>query len=49
MFSDIARQTAIMGRDEAGGIRALARHRGPLRTLLRKVSGRMIGEIDNGL
>lgn len=48
MFSDIAGYTAIMGRDEARALRALAEHRALLRTLLPKFNGRMIGEIGDG-
>jgi adenylate cyclase len=48
MFSDIAGYTAIMGRDEARALRALAEHRALLRTLLSKFNGRMIGEIGDG-
>jgi adenylate cyclase len=48
MFSDIAGYTAIMGRDEARAMDALAEHRALLRTLLPKFNGRMIGEIGDG-
>jgi len=48
MFSDIAGYTAIMGRDEARAMHALAEHRALLRTLLPKFNGRMIGEIGDG-
>jgi adenylate cyclase len=48
MFSDIAGYTAIMGRDEARAMRALAEHRALLRTLLPKFDGRMLGEIGDG-
>jgi TolB-like protein/class 3 adenylate cyclase/Tfp pilus assembly protein PilF len=48
MFSDIAGYTAIMGRDEARAMRALAEHRALLRMLLPKFEGRMLGEIGDG-
>ena len=48
MFSDIVGYTAIMGRDEQKGVRALAAHRALLRTLLPKFNGRMLGEIGDG-
>src|ERR1700674_700007 len=48
MFSDIAGYTAIMGRDEARAMRALAEHRALLRMLLQKFDGRMLGEIGDG-
>jgi len=48
MFSDIAGYTAIMGRDEQAALRALDAHRGTLRSLLPKFSGRLIGEIGDG-
>ena len=48
MFSDIAGYTAIMGRDEARAMRALAEHRALLRMLLPKFNGRMLGEIGDG-
>jgi adenylate cyclase len=48
MFSDIVGYTAIMGRDEQEGIRALAAHRALLRSLLPKFNGRMLGEIGDG-
>ncbi len=48
MFSDIAGYTAIMGRDEARAMRALAEHRALLRMLLPKFGGRMLGEIGDG-
>src|ERR1700758_5472674 len=48
MFSDIAGYTAIMGRDEAQAMRALAEHRELLRALLPKFNGRMLGEIGDG-
>ena len=48
MFSDIARYTAIMGRDEQEALRALDAHRGVLRTVLPKFNGRLVGEIGDG-
>ena len=48
MFSDIAGYTAIMGRDEARAMQALAEHRALLRMLLPKFNGRMLGEIGDG-
>ena len=48
MFSDIAGYTAIMGRDEAHAMRAVAEHRALLRTFLPKFNGRMIDEIGDG-
>src|SRR5262249_55928756 len=48
MFSDVAGYTAIMGRDEPQGLRALEAHRELLRTLLPKFNGRMAGEIGDG-
>jgi len=48
MFSDIVGYTAIMGRDEQKGVRALAAHRALLRSLLPKFNGRMLGEIGDG-
>ncbi len=48
MFSDIAGYTAIMGRDEALAMRALAEHRALLRMLLPQFDGRMLGEIGDG-
>jgi class 3 adenylate cyclase len=48
MFSDIAGYTAIMGRDEPQGIRALAAHRQLLRSRLPTFNGRMLGEIGDG-
>ncbi len=48
MFSDIAGYTAIMGRDEARAMRALAEHRALLRMLLPTFNGRMLGEIGDG-
>lgn len=48
MFSDIAGYTQIMGRDEPQAIRALARHREILRTLLPNFNGKLIGEIGDG-
>ena len=48
MFSDIVGYTAMMGRDEQKGVRALAAHREQLRTLLPGFNGRMLGEIGDG-
>jgi class 3 adenylate cyclase/Tol biopolymer transport system component len=48
MFSDVVGYTAIMGRDEGEGLRALAAHRELLRSLLPKFNGRIVGEIGDG-
>lgn len=48
MFSDIAGYTAIMGRDEAQAMQALAEHRELLRALLPRFNGRMLGESGDG-
>jgi class 3 adenylate cyclase/Tol biopolymer transport system component len=48
MFSDVVGYTAIMGRDEDEGLRALAAHRELLRTLLPNFNGRIVGEIGDG-
>jgi adenylate cyclase len=48
MFSDIVGYTAIMGRDEREGLRAVREHRAHLREVLPKFNGRLIGEIGDG-
>ncbi len=48
MFSDVVGYTAIMGRDEGEGLRALREHRAHLRALLPRFNGRLIGEIGDG-
>jgi adenylate cyclase len=48
MFSDIVGYTAIMGRDEHEGLRAVREHREHLRTMLPRFNGRLIGEIGDG-
>ena len=48
MFSDVVGYTAIMGRDEREGVRAIAEHRANLRSLLPRFNGRLIGEIGDG-
>src|SRR5580692_3532824 len=48
MFSDIVGYTAIMGRDEQKGVRALAEHRAQLRSLLPKFNGSIRGEVGDG-
>ena len=48
MFSDIAGYTAIMGRDEREGLRAVRDHRAHLRAVLPRFNGRLIGEIGDG-
>ena len=48
MFSDVVGYTAIMGRDEQQGVRAIAEHRAKLRSLLPRFNGRLIGEIGDG-
>ena len=48
MFSDIAGYTAIMGRDEQEGVRAVAAHNELLRTLIPKFNGRILSEAGDG-
>src|SRR5208282_6309669 len=48
MFSDIVGYTAIMGRDEREGLRAVREHRAYLRAVLPQFNGRLIGEIGDG-
>ena len=48
MFSDIVGYTAIMGRDEREGLRAVREHREHLRAVLPQFNGRLIGEIGDG-
>jgi len=48
MFSDIVGYTAIMGRDEHAGLRAVREHRAHLRAVLPRFNGRLIGEIGDG-
>jgi adenylate cyclase len=48
MFSDVVGYTAIMGRDEGKGVRAIADHRERLRALLPRFNGRLTGEIGDG-
>jgi class 3 adenylate cyclase len=48
MFSDVVGYTAIMGRDEAKGVKAIADHRAHLRTLLPRFNGQVVGEIGDG-
>jgi adenylate cyclase len=48
MFSDVVGYTAIMGRDEREGLRAVREHRAHLRAVLPKFNGRLIGEIGDG-
>jgi adenylate cyclase len=48
MFSDIVGYTAIMGRDEREGLRAVREHREHLRSVLPQFNGRLIGEIGDG-
>ena len=48
MFSDIVGYTAIMGRDEREGMRAVREHRAYLRAVLPQFNGRLIGEIGDG-
>jgi len=48
MFSDIVGYTALMGRDEREGLRAVHEHRAHLRALLPQFNGRLIGEIGDG-
>lgn len=48
MFSDIVGYTAIMGRDEREGLRAVREHRAHLRAVLPQFNGRLIGEIGDG-
>ena len=48
MFSDIVGYTAIMGRDEREGLRAVREHREHLRAVLPLFNGRLIGEIGDG-
>jgi len=48
MFSDIVGYTAIMGRDEREGLRAVREHREHLREVLPRFNGRLIGEIGDG-
>ena len=48
MFSDIVGYTAIMGRDEREGLRAVREHRTHLRAVLPQFNGRLIGEIGDG-
>jgi adenylate cyclase len=45
MFSDIVGYTALMGRDERQGLRAVREH---LRSVLPRFNGRLIGEIGDG-
>ncbi len=48
MFSDVVGYTAIMGRDERKGLRAVRCHREHLRAVLPQLNGRLIGEIGDG-
>ena len=48
MFSDIVGYTAIMGRDEREGLRAVGEHRAHLRAMLPRFNGRLIGEVGDG-
>jgi adenylate cyclase len=48
MFSDVVGYTAIMGRDEREGLRAVREHREHLRAVLPQFNGRLIGEIGDG-
>ena len=48
MFSDIVGYTALMGRDEREGLRAVSEHREHLRAVLPRFNGRLIGEIGDG-
>ena len=48
MFSDIVGYTALMGRDEHEGLRAVREHRAHLRAVLPQFNGRLIGEIGDG-
>jgi adenylate cyclase len=48
MFSDVVGYTAIMGRDEREGLRAVRKHRAHLREVLPKFNGRLIGEVGDG-
>ena len=48
MFSDIVGYTALMGRDEREGLRAVREHREHLRAVLPLFNGRLIGEIGDG-
>jgi adenylate cyclase len=48
MFSDVVGYTALMGRDEHEGLRAVREHRTHLRAVLPQFNGRLIGEIGDG-
>jgi adenylate cyclase len=48
MFSDVVGYTAIMGRNEREGLRAVREHRAHLRATLPRFNGRLIGEIGDG-
>ena len=48
MFSDVVGYTAIMGRDERKGVKAIADHRERVRALLPRFNGRLVGEIGDG-
>ena len=48
MFSDIVGFTALMGRDEREGLRAVREHREHLRAVLPLFNGRLIGEVGDG-
>ena len=48
MFSDIVGYTALMGRDEREGLRAVREHRERLRSMLPLFNGRLIGEVGDG-
>ncbi len=48
MFSDVVGYTAIMGRDEREGLRAVREHRAYLRSILPRFNGRLIGEVGDG-
>ena len=48
MFSDVVGYTAIMGRDEREGLRAVSEHRARLRATLPRFNGRLIGEVGDG-
>ena len=48
MFSDVVGYTAIMGRDEREGLRAVSEHRARLRAILPRFNGRLIGEVGDG-
>ena len=48
MFSDIVGYTALMGRDEREGLRAVREHRERLRAMLPLFNGRLIGEVGDG-